>query len=40
MATCGTCNGSGQIRVTITGGEDTGKTEVQTCPTCNGSGTK
>jgi DnaJ-class molecular chaperone len=38
---CGTCSGSGQIRVTIvTEGPDKGKSEVKTCPTCQGTGQK
>lgn len=37
---CGTCGGSGKITVTITGGEDQGKSETVTCPSCNGTGSK
>jgi DnaJ-class molecular chaperone len=41
MAACGTCGGSGQIRVTITTpGPKQGQSEVVTCPTCGGSGQK
>jgi len=41
MAVCRTCQGSGQIRVTVINPDGSkGPTEVKNCPVCKGSGTK